>query len=447
MYICIMKRFAIFLVSFAFCVVPKAQELELSSSRPPDSAQLLVDYFARPYRVHPELYLLQDVVDDWRHELHEDEIQSENWKHEHGRQHTWRIGVDATTFLRDAAFSLPYTRGYTATGFFVTPYAKHLIGSDAQMTFGLQLAGVAGYDGIRAWQPLVRLEYEPFRNLRLVMGSLYGTLSHGLYEPMLDRERYIYDHQEEGVQILAHYWLGRHQHWKMDTWLHWEDLLEPWQPKQERFTLGSSHELTLYTSATRYAHHLSGWGVSIPFSFLGSHRGGQFSSLDTCIQSLFNESVGLRFNVSTAVNSAIRVDIPFFFFQDISPLKCLPYSEGWAFWPQASFDWTIVGSVPPPEGKEPFWRGSWRMLLQAGYWQGYQYIAPRGSYLFQSVSWHRADFVQPDRRMVTAKLAFENQYNDHFSFGLDTEYYYDLHQKAMDFAIGLYLRYSMISRR
>ena len=87
------------------------------------------------------------------------------------------------------------------------------------------------------------------------------------------------------------------------------------------------------------------------------------------------------------------------------------------------------------------------MLLQAGYWQGYQYIAPRGSYLFQSVSWHRADFVQPDRRMVTAKLAFENQYNDHFSFGLDTQYYYDLHQKAMDFAIGLYLRYSMTPRR
>jgi hypothetical protein len=68
----------------------------------------------------------------------------------------------------------------------------------------------------------------------------------------------------------------------MDTWLHWEDLLEPWQPKQERFSLGSSHLLILGEGLCH-----GRMTVSLPLSFLGSHRGGQFSSLDTCIQSLF----------------------------------------------------------------------------------------------------------------------------------------------------------------
>ena len=43
--------------------------------------------------------------------------------------------------------------------------------------------------------------------------------------------------------------------------------------------------------------------------------------------------------------------------------------------------------------------------------------------------------------MVTAKLDFENRYSARFSLGLDTEYYYDLREQAMDFAFGLYLRY------
>ena len=91
----------------------------------------------------------------------------------------------------------------------------------------------------------------------------------------------------------------------------------------------------------------------------------------------------------------------------------------------------------------PHWRGSWKMLLQAGYWYGYQFIAPRGSYLFQSVSWHKKDFVAPEREMVTAKIGVENNYTSKFALGLDADFYYDLHEKALDLAFGVYLRYRL----
>ena len=83
------------------------------------------------------------------------------------------------------------------------------------------------------------------------------------------------------------------------------------------------------------------------------------------------------------------------------------------------------------------------MLLQAGYWYGYQFIAPRGSYLFQSVSWHKKDFAAPEREMVTGKVALENGYTGKFALGLDAEFYYDLRERAMDLAFGVYMRYRL----
>ena len=193
-----MKKSLISLFLFILSGICMGQELRVSTALPPDSL-LVIRYSDGLHQVQRELELLTDPADKWSDALEQEGAYSKTWQRHYGRQNSWLIGVDAATFLRDAEFSLPYTRGYTATGFFVTPYAKHLIGRDAQMTFGVHLAGVAGSDGIRQWKPLVRLEYMPHRNVRIVMGSLYGTLTHGLFEPMLDRERYIYDHYEEGM--------------------------------------------------------------------------------------------------------------------------------------------------------------------------------------------------------------------------------------------------------
>lgn len=426
-----MKKSFLILISAAFFGSVTAQELQISSSRTCDSI-ISVRHSDGPKFASRELALLIDTPDNWRDELEYDSYYPLQWQQEHGRRHTWRIGVDAATFLRDAAFSLPYTRGYTATGFFVTPYAKHLIGDDAQMTFGFHLAGAAGSDGFHSWKPLVRLEYEPFENVRLVMGSLYGGLSHKLFEPMFDRERYIYDHYEEGVQLLLSRWLGGTICITSDTWLHWEELLEPWQPAQERFALGSSNQLEL---CSRYYGTHRALRLSLPFSFLGTHRGGQFSTLDTCIQSLFNENAGLRLDIALGLRSALAIDVPFFFYQDISPEKHQAYGNGWGFWPQASCD------IDFGKGQHDGCRGSWRLLAQAGYWHGHQFIAPRGSYHFQSVSWHRADFAAPERDMLTARMALENCYSRSFSLGLNAEFYYDLLVPGLDFAFGLTMRY------
>ena len=181
-YFCTMKRASLILLATAFCGFARGQELQVLDPRPADSV-IHILYTDGLHQVQRELTLLTDPASYW---WQKDGV---NALSGYVEQKAWLVGVDAATFLRDAAFSLPYTRGYTATGFFVSPYAKHRIGRDAEMTFGVHLAGVAGSDGIRQWKPLVRLEYKPHDNVRLVMGSLYGALNHKLFEPMLARER------------------------------------------------------------------------------------------------------------------------------------------------------------------------------------------------------------------------------------------------------------------
>lgn len=419
------KNIILTLLTLVCCQVG-AQELIIPAAVP-DREAILINYPYYSCCVNRVLPMLCDEPDDWSYDIKSDSAQSREWQQKYGRLNSWRIGVDVTTFLRDAAFSLPYTRGYTATGFFLSPYAKRLIGPDAQLTLGVNLAGAAGSAGFHSWQPLVRLEYEPVNNVRLVMGTLYGGLTHGLYEPMFDRERYIYAHNEEGIQLLANAWLGG-MPFTSDTWLHWEELLEPWQMTQERFTLGSSNVMEVWNSDKAV--------LSIPFSFLGTHRGGQFTALDTCIQSLFNESVGLRFDCRIGDRTALTADLPAFFYQDISPTKCLAYDNGWGLWPQIGFDHRF-------RHRNKDSHNNWQMLAQAGYWHGHQFIAPRGSYLFQSVSWHRADFAEPDRDMLTATLELQNCYNRYFSLGIDAEFYYDLAHRGLDFVFGLYMRYAL----
>jgi hypothetical protein len=44
--------------------------------------------------------------------------------------------------------------------------------------------------------------------------------------------------------------------------------------------------------------------------------------------------------------------------------------------------------------------------------------------------------------MLTAKIALANAYNK-LTMGLDAEFYYDLREKGLDMAVGLYMRYCL----
>ena len=334
----------------------------------------------------------------------------------HSQSRQFFIECPATTFFRDAEFFMPFTKGYTASGFRLQPVLGYT-DNDGKVTLtaGVLLTGIAGVDGLWKAQPVVTLDYKPFNWMELTMGTLHGSLDHKLPAPLYDPERWIWNYQENGVQIRC-----STRRWESDTWVDWEHFLEPWTPDQERFTLASRHLLTLLGNPS------SRWRLQMPAAFSGSHRGGQFTTLDTCIETITNEYTGLALSFDACHNTTLTAEMPAYFYQNLSPTPHTHYLDGYAIYP------SLAAKVKLPDGALN------QLTLRLGYWRAHHYIAARGSYLFQCVSWHDPLFCTPERHLLTADIAASYSLKSSgLTLSLDASLYHDLDLKKTDMVIGL----------
>ncbi len=328
------------------------------------------------------------------------------------RQRTLYISPNVTTFARDAEYFLPYTKGYTALGFNLNPTLSYRHNRALTATIGVHLMAYAGdHTHIREILPIVRLEYSPAPWIRIVGGTLYGNLCHGLYEPMLGFDRYYKSNQENGMQAFA-----QTKHWQSELWCNWEDFIIPGSDFQEKFTFGwvNNFKITPFADTTT--------AFEIPLHLMMNHRGGQFDAVkDTCLETLANIATGLSFRCETA-RTRTKVEVPFFIFSNRSDEQHIhtKYQKGWGVYPQVS----VQNNHP---------KHHWQANI--GFWYGDKFISGRGSYLFQSRSYFDETFQTRYRKMATAKAS----YCLNHIFGFEFQAYYDVAEKSTDYAAGIYL--------
>lgn len=325
--------------------------------------------------------------------------------------------INAITFMRNAEFDMRYSKGFTVIGFRFAPNLRYIINERSSIRAGFTTTGIAGSSGLREIEPILTIDYQPAPWLRLTFGTLYGSITHNMGEPLYDINRWIYHYKEDGIQILTHKGI-----WESDTWLSWENFLEPWTADQEHFILGSRHSIKLFDIGENGS-------VSMPIAFIGSHKGGSYTTLDTCIESLFNEMSGFSYS-HTFGNSTLRIDLPVYFFQNISPEPHTAFVEGWGIHPKAGFGYRKPGRS---------------LSAQLGYWYGNQYIAATGNILYQSVSnfdpWH----IRPYRHLVTLTMDFQHEFK-RLLLAADAQFYYDADQRDLELAIGVYMRFKQSFR-
>lgn len=322
---------------------------------------------------------------------------------------TLSFHLNSLQFTRDAEYFLPETKGYTAVGSFVEPTLKlRMRGWEwINVEAGAQILGIAGDDHQLHVNPIFRIEYKPQDWLRLVGGTIYGNLNHGLYEPMYDFDRFFYNNQEDGLQVMIDKDFG-HIRIKSDTWLNWENFLEPGEAEQEKFTIGSSNRIKIGNENRKM--------VQIPIDIMGTHRGGQFTSLqDTCLETLFNVCTGLDW----AISRRLRATALLFGYKNNSNEIWTTYRGGFGVYPMVTY-----------------YSKNQTYFLTAGYWYGNKYIGTRGSYLFQYRSKYDPEFVQAQRSMLTAKWFYTKGI-----FGMEAQAYYDLKENKTDFSFGIYLKF------
>ncbi len=358
------------------------------------------------------------------------------------------LDVDANGFFLDAEYATPYAKGYSVTGFRLSPALVYGINERAQLSVGLNASAFAGLDSLYRIRPTFSLLYKPTQWLTLVAGTLYGSHTHRLDAPVYDPSRWIFNYQEDGLQILTHT-----KRWISDTWLDWQHYLTPWTPDQERFSMGTKHTLLLFSNITNHIEHnpeggeiaksyTNGWEITLPAHFLASHRGGEVKTIDTNTVTTFNERIGLQAsflwgnNIQSKYN-ILTFDLPLYFYH----LEDNTLDHGGnAFYP------TLAYEYHRPMHDE---RRGWSLRAVAGFWHGDHYFSAFGSPLFWSANAYSALHIPASpnlanatdiRNILTFTLSAEHEFKG-LNLGLQIDALYDLDLRKTDLLFGFYMRF------
>ena len=358
------------------------------------------------------------------------------------------LDVDANGFFLDAEYATPFAKGYSVAGFRLSPTLVYGINERAQLSVGLNASAFAGLDSLYRLRPTLSLLYKPTRWLTLVAGTLYGSHTHRLDAPVYDPSRWIFNYQEDGLQILT-----RTNRWYSDTWMDWTHYLTPWTPDQERFTMGTKHTLLIFNNKMNYIARdpeeghiaksvIRGWEITLPAHFLASHRGGEVKTIDTNTVTTFNECIGLHAyylwgnNIQSKYH-LLAFDLPFYFYH----LEDRTLDHGGnALYPTVAYEYHRLN---PDE------RRGWSLRAVAGYWHGDHYFSAMGSPQFWSANAYSALHIPPTttlaeatdiRNIVTFSIAYEHQFKG-LNLGLQADFYHDMDLGKTDLLVGFYMRF------
>ncbi|TAJ15090.1 hypothetical protein DMA11_02675 [Marinilabiliaceae bacterium JC017] len=341
------------------------------------------------------------VSQAWRYNYPEFDTRAEN-------QLLFRL--ENNNFMKNNEYFGEYVEGYTLLGYAIQPSVMYYAGSRLRFKAGLHLLEYSGVNKFTEVIPVISVHAKLTDQLDLIMGALRGDVHHEMLEPLFDGERQYFRPVETGLQFIYN-----SPRYYMDTWLDWEQFIFNGDEIPEKFTAGVNSRLTL-------TNPIGKWDVSLPFQMVATHLGGQISDYTEEMQSLANIMTGLRLSRKLGDGFLRKMSLATYFmwYQDLTQVSGLPFDLGQAFYPVMDLTYKYGD-------------------LMFGYWQARNFIAPKGSPLFQSISMYRPDFYNEYRYMATGKLSYTRTFLKQIKFSLVFEGYYDIPASQFDYAYGVNL--------
>lgn len=349
------------------------------------------------------------------------------------------LELDAEAFFYDAEYSTPLAKGYTVTGFRFSPTLTYGINERTQLRMGLNTILFAGLDSIYLIRPALSLVYAPTDWVQFIAGTIFGATNHHLDAPLYDPSHQYLHYPEEGLQIVT-----TTNRWNSDTWLDWSHYLTPWTPDQERFTVGTNHNINLLQISHSSNSSDKSFHVDIPLLFLAAHRGGEVKTIDTNTVTTFNEKTGLRFvyhssNSVKPLSHTITLSLPFYLYH--LQHSTLDHS-GKAFYPSLSYLCLIKGKPHNANNSDT------KLRATVGYWYGDHFFSDRGNPSFWSANTYTRLHIPhtsglataPDiRNMMTLSASIEHNFKG-LDIGLCIDAYMDIDMKENDYFFGFFMR-------
>ncbi len=326
--------------------------------------------------------------------------------------HKLDLKFEGASFFQNNEYFNSFTLGKTGIGVFILPELSFYFKKNLRIDAGIFLLKYSGKNKFTNIIPIFTIQYRPAPYLDIVLGSIYGTLNHQLAEPLFRYDRYYTNPVEYGMQFILH----KPRIWS-DIWLNWEHYVSTGDAGPEKLTGGTNTRINLISNKNL--------NIQIPFQTLVFHSGGQFENKSYSISTIINSLSGIKISLFPDNIFNVRISQLFlgYYGKSLPPEGVkgyIPFNKGWAGYTKLRFNYKSYS-------------------FMTGYWHANNFFAPKGEFLFQSLSEYKPNFYVKERNLWTTKLWFHKQIGKNLKIEARFSTYYDLISHKMDISYGFYL--------
>jgi len=327
--------------------------------------------------------------------------------------HNLNFRFEGSSFFQNNEYFDKFAYGLTEIGIYVQPTLEYYFSPKLRVNAGFFALKYSGLHHFQQIIPVFSIQYKAAKPLEIVFGKIYGTLNHGLAQPLYRYDRFITDHVNYGMQFLLNT-----KNIKSDLWLHWVHFVQFGDSLPERLEVGNNTRFTLFKN-----DHFS---VGLPVQFLFSHRGGQIEPGPHYIATIFNGLTGLIFKYSFNSFSSLQIQPLIAYYNALNlPNPGDPgyqlFKSGYGIYPKILY------------------RFHHHLNIMTAYWHGHKFIAPEGEYLFQSVSEIHPNYSEAIRNLWVSRVWYQKTIGKYLNLEVRLSTYYDLHRKHMDYSYAFYM--------
>lgn len=322
---------------------------------------------------------------------------------------------NALGFVKNNEYFGPVADGYTLWGYQLNPQLTY------QPTPGVLLAGGVFIQKnfgepvfVQHVVPTFTIQFQ-CRNWLYRFGTLDGSTSHRLIEPLYNLERLLRARIENGLQIV-------HQTDRafLDVWVSYPQNTLPGYTRQERFWGGISAEQTVQKTVNRK--------LKTVFQLTAFHEGGQNLAVPATVRTALNGAAALSIEWKTARRGIAREQA---------------FLQGGRFDLYGTFyietaDQTFSGTGFYPNLRldmQPF-------SVLFSYWNGHTYRAEYGGDLYQSYSrMFGSSRIESRRSLLIVRFLRDFEIADGLTATVRFEPHYDFGNSLFEHSEGVYLTY------
>ncbi|MDX1630019.1 MAG: hypothetical protein R3345_15025, partial [Fulvivirga sp.] len=324
------------------------------------------------------------------------------------------FGLNTLAFTKNNEYFNKIADGFTLFGYQLNPYISYQPLKNVQLDLGVYLQKDFGATGYQAIEPTYRFKYKN-HGITLIFGTLEGSVSHRLIEPLYDFEKVLIDRLENGMQIVID-----NESLFLDAWVDWQNMIFKGDDEQEEVTGGLSLKYKLLQKGNLTFH--------IPGQLVIFHRGGQIDANPNPLLTLINSSVGVEssWELGDGFFKRLNMSHHYVYYQEFESVRQETFEDGSAIYLNLS-----VEMKPDLE-------------IMLSYWKGHEFISIMGGQLYPSVSstFKNPLFVDEERELLIVRLMHNLKLADNLVLSTRFEPFFDPGNERFEFSHGFYINYT-----